>query len=75
MTASSAGRRYRQRRARLGRRQIPPLERHRVALRQQRARRRGGFLEVYQDGLIAKEYEGVKVLALFVYPQSFLNTN
>ncbi len=33
------------------------------------------FWKLYQDGLIAKEYDGVKVLALFVYPQSFLNTN
>jgi TRAP-type transport system periplasmic protein len=33
------------------------------------------FWKLYQDGLIAKEYEGVKVLALFVYPQSFLNAN
>jgi TRAP-type C4-dicarboxylate transport system substrate-binding protein len=32
------------------------------------------FWKLYQDGLIAKEYDGVKVLALFVYPQSFLNT-
>jgi len=33
------------------------------------------FWKLYQDGLIAKEYEGVKLLALFVYPQSFLNAN
>lgn len=33
------------------------------------------FWKLYHDGLIAKEYEGVKVLALFVYPQSFLNTS
>jgi len=33
------------------------------------------FWKLYKDGLIAREYEGVKILALFVYPQSFLNTN
>src|SRR5215469_13739397 len=33
------------------------------------------FWKLYQDGLIAKEYEGVKLLALFVYPQSFLNAS
>jgi TRAP-type C4-dicarboxylate transport system substrate-binding protein len=33
------------------------------------------FWKIYQDGLIAKEYEGVKLLALFVYPQSFLNAS
>ncbi|HEY3918941.1 MAG TPA: TRAP transporter substrate-binding protein DctP [Stellaceae bacterium] len=33
------------------------------------------FWKLYQDGLIAPEYVGVKVIALFVYPQSFLNAN
>ena len=33
------------------------------------------FWRLYQDGLIANEYEGVKLLALFVYPQSFLNAS
>jgi len=32
------------------------------------------FWKLYQDGLIAAEYAGVRPLALFVYPQSFLNT-
>ncbi|HLI23231.1 MAG TPA: hypothetical protein VKV32_19050, partial [Stellaceae bacterium] len=33
------------------------------------------FWKIYQDGLIASEYRDVKVIALFVYPQSFLNAN
>jgi TRAP-type C4-dicarboxylate transport system substrate-binding protein len=33
-----------------------------------------GFWKIYQDGLIASEYGEVKVLDLFIYPQSFLNT-
>ena len=31
------------------------------------------FWKLFQDGLIAEEYQGVRPLALFVYPQSFLN--
>ena len=34
-----------------------------------------GFWKIYQDGLIAAEYGEVKVLDLFIYPQSFLNVN
>jgi TRAP-type C4-dicarboxylate transport system substrate-binding protein len=33
------------------------------------------FWKLYQDKLIAAEYADVKPLALFVYPQSFLNAN
>ena len=33
------------------------------------------FWKIYQDGLIAKEYADVRPIALFVYPQSFLNAN
>ena len=33
------------------------------------------FWKIYQAGLIASEYADVKVIALFVYPQSFLNAN
>jgi TRAP-type C4-dicarboxylate transport system substrate-binding protein len=31
------------------------------------------FWKIYQDGLIAPEYSGVRPLALFVYPQSLFN--
>jgi TRAP-type C4-dicarboxylate transport system substrate-binding protein len=31
------------------------------------------FWKLYQDGLIAAEYDAIKPLALFVYPQSFLS--
>jgi TRAP-type C4-dicarboxylate transport system substrate-binding protein len=34
-----------------------------------------GFWKIYQDGLIAAEYGEVKLLKLFIYPQSFLNVN
>jgi len=33
------------------------------------------FWKIYQDGLIASEYVDVRLLVLFIYPQSFLNTN
>ena len=32
-----------------------------------------GFWKIYDDGLIAAEYAEVKLLDLFIYPQSFLN--
>ena len=31
------------------------------------------FWKLYQDGLISAEYDAIKPLALFVYPQSFLS--
>lgn len=33
------------------------------------------FWKIHQDGLIASEYRDVKAIALFVYPQSFLNAD
>jgi len=34
----------------------------------------GAFWKIYQDGLIASEYEEVRPLALFVFPQNILNS-
>jgi TRAP-type C4-dicarboxylate transport system substrate-binding protein len=34
----------------------------------------GAFWKIYQDGLIAAEYEEVRPLALFVFPQNILNS-